>query len=349
MSVDAPSSPELDAHSREEMPTVARDDSRSRAPTVIALSGLGLAFFAWLSLHRLAVAEPTMTAQDASPAASWQDPEPAPSLPTEPRSPPPPATPPRPRPPPLPVPPPLPPTALSTVGGGAPALVVDLTEAAAPPGQDKATGIEARLTGALGAYQTNRVVARPIGDLGTVVMQGAVIPGVLETALDSELPGLARAMVTRDVESTDGAQVLIPRGSRLVGQYKSTIALGQSRVFVIWTRLIRPDGVAVDLGSPSTDELGRAGLTGSVDHRFFSRFGASTLLSVLNVGLQRLGQHRSGSQIYVGSSAAAQSLAAMALQRDAAVTPIVRVPNGARIQVLVAQDLDFSQAPPATP
>ena len=109
-----------------------------------------------------------------------------------------------------------------------------------------------------------------------------MIPAVLETALDSDLPGYTRAVVSRDVRGFDGSTVLIPRGSRLIGQYKSGVALGQSRVFVIWTRVIRPDGVSVQIGSPATDPLGRAGLDGKVDNHFFTRFGGSILLSVMN-------------------------------------------------------------------
>ena len=63
--------------------------------------------------------------------------------------------------------------------------------------------------------------------------------------LPSDLPGFTRAVVSRDVMSFDGKTVLIPRGSRLIGQYKSGVAMGASRVFVIWTRVIRPDGVAL--------------------------------------------------------------------------------------------------------
>ena len=119
----------------------------------------------------------------------------------------------------------------------------------------------------------------------TIVAQGAIIPAVLETALDSDLPGFARAVVSRDVRSFDGQSVLIPRGSRLIGQYKSAVSQGATRAFVIWTRIIRSDGVSIQIGSPGEDALGRAGLTGEVNRRFFARFGGSILLSVLNAGV----------------------------------------------------------------
>jgi hypothetical protein len=87
-----------------------------------------------------------------------------------------------------------------------------------------------------------------------VVPQGTIILAVLETAIDSDLPGLVRAVVSRDVRGFDGSKVLIPRGSRLVGQYSSGIALNQSRAFVIWTRVLRSDGVSVQLVSAATAE-----------------------------------------------------------------------------------------------
>ena len=79
-------------------------------------------------------------------------------------------------------------------------------------------------------------------------------------------------------------KVLVPRGARLIGQYKAGVALGQSRAFVIWTRLIRPDGATVELSSPATDALGRGGLDGDVDRHFLQRFGGAILLSLLNIG-----------------------------------------------------------------
>jgi type IV secretory pathway VirB10-like protein len=146
-------------------------------------------------------------------------------------------------------------------------------------------------------------------NLDAVVPQGAVIPAVMETAINSDLPGLARAMVTRDVKSFDGSTVLIPRGSRVIGQYKSGVALGASRVFVIWTRVIRPDGVTIQIGSPAADPLGRGGLEGKVDRHFFTRFGGSILMSVLNAGVAAVSNVRTNSQIYIGSATEAANLA----------------------------------------
>ncbi|MGH1557271.1 TrbI/VirB10 family protein [Caulobacter segnis] len=99
----------------------------------------------------------------------------------------------------------------------------------------------------LSADDAEPAKATAMRDSDAVIPQGAVIPAVMETAINSDLPGLARAMVTRDIKSFDGQVVLIPRGSQVIDQYRSGVAMGASRVFVIWTQVIRPDGVSIQL------------------------------------------------------------------------------------------------------
>ena len=117
--------------------------------------------------------------------------------------------------------------------------------------------------------------------IDALVAQGTMIRGVLETAVQSDLPGMVRAVVTENVWSFDGRRVLIPAGSRLVGEYKSGIAQGQTRVFVVWTRMLRSDGVSVQLGSNGTDDLGRAGNAGFIDNHYLERFGSAIMLSIV--------------------------------------------------------------------
>lgn len=197
----------------------------------------------------------------------------------------------------------------------------------------------ARVTGA----GVDSAQAYRLRDVAHIVPQGTVVPAVLETALDSDLPGSVRGVVSRDVKSFDGARILIPRGSTLIGQYKSAVAEGQSRAFVIWSRVITPTGVAVDIGSPATDRLGRGGLDGDVDTHFFRRFGAAILLSVLNAGLPAaLGSGNGNTNLIIASPAQANRVAEIALQRQIEIPVTIRVPAGAPVQVFVARDLDFS-------
>jgi type IV secretion system protein VirB10 len=183
--------------------------------------------------------------------------------------------------------------------------------------------------------------ASSLSDPRTMVVQGTIIPAVLETALNSDLPGYARAIVSRDVRGFDGSKVVIPRGSRLIGQYKSGVATGQSRAFIVWSRLIRPDGVSVQLASPVADASGQSGLSGKVDRHFVQRFGSAILLSVVSGLASSIGDG-SSSTVVIGGSADAQSAAGQALASDGKISPTIRVPQGTPIQVFTARDLDFS-------
>ncbi|WP_313434836.1 TrbI/VirB10 family protein [Novosphingobium sp.] len=174
-------------------------------------------------------------------------------------------------------------------------------------------------------------------DPATTVTQGTLIPAVLETAIDTDVPGYVRAIVSADVRSFDGKRTLVPRSSRLIGQYKSGLTAGQKRAYVIWSRLIRPDGVSVNLGSPAIAFGGETGLSGKVNSHFFERFGSAMLLSVVG-GLSTLAT--SGSSVVIGGG---QSAAAAAVQQSGSVGPTIRVRQGEPIRVFTAKDLDFSQ------
>ncbi len=181
--------------------------------------------------------------------------------------------------------------------------------------------------------------AQRLSNPGAMIVQGTLIPAVLETALNSDLPGYARAIVSRDVRSFDGARVLIPRGSRLMGEYKSGLQTGQTRVQVVWTRLVRPDGVSIDLGSPGGDDQGQSGLAGGVQRHYGRRYGPASVLSLLSGLASGLGGG-SSSTVVIGSTAS--SAAGQALQTDGQIPPTIRLPQGAPIQVFTARDLDFS-------
>ncbi len=203
------------------------------------------------------------------------------------------------------------------------------------PGAGAAGEFAARIGGVGGGT----AVARQDIDPRTTVTQGTMIPAILETAINTDVPGFVRAVVSQDVRSFDGGRVLIPRSSRLVGQYQSGLQAGQRRAYVIWQRVIRPDGVTVQLQSPATGFDGTAGLSGEVDNHFFSRFGSAMLLSVIG-GLTTVAS--SGASVVLGGG---QSAASTALQQDGQRAPTVRVRMGEPIRVYTARDLDFAQAP----
>ena len=222
-----------------------------------------------------------------------------------------------------------------------PALVVDLVTAnsanagAIPANPAGGGGENDAFAARVGSGEVTAARAATLRSPKTTVPQGALIAAVLETAINSDLPGFVRAVVSRDVLSFDGTKVLIPRGSRLIGQYRSEVAIGQSRAFVVWTRLLRPDGVSVQLASPATDTLGRAGLAGKVDRHYLQRYGPSLLSTAVSAALD----NRQSNQLVIGT---AQNSAGGALGSGEAIKPTVIVKQGTAIQVFVARDLDFS-------
>lgn len=182
--------------------------------------------------------------------------------------------------------------------------------------------------------------------LNRLVPQGTMIAAVMETALNSDLPGFARAIVQRDVRSFEGGDILIPAGSRVIGQYESGVAQGASRVFIVWTRLIRSDGVTIALASPAVDQLGRAGVKGKVNRHFLQRFGGSILLSVLSGGINAATAAATrGSAVVVSSSSQASGLAEQAA-KDFDIPPTIKTQQGAAVQIFVARDLDFTRVGP---
>ncbi len=340
-----------DANAR---PVVGGSGGVSNIAILAGFGVFGIAVFVWLSSHRAdahqrqPVAPPAAAAPAAAPAAMQvarvEAPPPAVPAPQftvdnsvpagEPTM--------------MPnefIPPPPPPAIVTPAGDDnarrrAPALVVDLGGGpVAGPGRPAGDKPEAGPS-VEGLDDSAPVKASAMQDLDAIVPQGAVIPAVMETAINSDLPGLARAMVTRDVKSFDGKAVLIPRGSRVIGQYKSGVAMGASRVFVIWTRVIRPDGVSIQIGSPAADPLGRGGLAGKVDRHFFTRFGGSILTSVLSAGVAAVSNTRANSQIYIGSVSEAANLANSA--KTTQTSPTIKTPQGAPVTIFVARDLDFS-------
>jgi type IV secretion system protein VirB10 len=231
--------------------------------------------------------------------------------------------------------------------GGSPVLVFDGSSAppstvvAGPNTPRDTTGAPAMMAmgsagiGAMGDNSSAR--STRLADPAGTVVQGTLIPAVLETAIDTDVPGYVRAVVSQDVKSFDGSKVLIPRSSRLIGEYKSATQAGQRRAYLMWTRLVRPDGVSIALASPAADFTGQAGVGGQVNTHFFSRFGSAILLSILG-GAQTLATGGASTVVVSGG----QSAAGAALQQDGNRGPTIKVRQGEPIRVFTARDLIFS-------
>jgi len=199
-----------------------------------------------------------------------------------------------------------------------------------------------------GESEVTTAKASLLKDQDYLITQGSMILGTLDTAIQSDLSGMLRATSSRDVYSRTGKNILIPRGSRLVGRYQSGVTNGQTRVFVVWTRVERPDGIVIDIASGGTDTLGRSGLGGTVDTHFFKRFGTSFLFSIIGTGIvvaaDSEGTSQNTSQVIQDGGDSFQRSAEIALENSINIPPTIHVDQGERINIFVAKDLNFKTA-----
>lgn len=223
-----------------------------------------------------------------------------------------------------------------------PALVVDSSAAAAPEQSDEASeDADKKTDNKRQGLSTTRARAAILANRATTVPQGTLIPAVLETGFDSTSPGFARALVQKDIRGFDGTRVLIPRGSRLIGEYGADTERGQKRAVILWSRLIRPDGVTIAIGSPAADPVGRGGVKADVNSHFFERFSGAILQSALDLGIT-LAARNSRSPVIVALPGAGSRVASTVPSQTNDITPTLRVPPGRSVSVFVARDLDFT-------
>ena len=138
--------------------------------------------------------------------------------------------------------------------------------------------------------KTNQAALRAVQpETKTLLMEGAVLQAVTESSINSDLPGQIRAKVTQDVyDSIQGDQLVIPKGTRLIGTYNANVANAQSRILMVFNRMIFADGRSVDLqGMAGGDPTGRAGATGDINHHFLSNFGSGFLIAGLSYLLSK--------------------------------------------------------------
>ncbi len=195
-----------------------------------------------------------------------------------------------------------------------------------------------------GAQPAQVTRAEVIANPSNTVVQGTMIQAVTETALDSTLPGAIRAIVSEDVHSFDGTRILIPRGARLIGRYRSDVALAQSRVMVAWDRIILPDNQTVQISAFGGDELGRTGTTGFVDTRFAQRFDSAALISLIGaLPAAAAGQIDSEAAADVASDVGTdlRDSTQSVMQDYLAIRPVIHVDQGTRITVMVDRDLEI--------
>lgn len=225
-------------------------------------------------------------------------------------------------------PPPMPAAPVMPIRLNEPALVVDTGEAPAPQS-------------AAGADAAARAVT--LRGRSALVPQGTLIPAVLETPVDTAQPGPVRALTSKDTRSFDGTRVLIPRGSRLLGELRTDGGAGQTRTLITWNRLLRPDGVSVRLTSPTSDAVGSAGVAGQADTHLLARVANVALQTALVVGADLATRPGNGS-VVLSSPGQALANAGQTLVPTNELKRTIRVKKGAEITIFVARDLDFRGA-----
>ncbi|WP_298855550.1 TrbI/VirB10 family protein [uncultured Ruegeria sp.] len=190
------------------------------------------------------------------------------------------------------------------------------------------------------------VGASIIDDPSRTLTQGTVLTAVFGGAVSSELPGSVVATITRGVYSMDGTRLLLPRGSKLYGEYRADTKLAQTRIAVVWSRVITPDGLSAQIGSAGTDGQGRSGATGRVDTHFGERFGTAALLSIIGIAPVALVADNDSSNsvqtdlaTQVGSNL--QNATAAALEDYLRITPTIYVDQGSRINAILQRDVVF--------
>jgi type IV secretion system protein VirB10 len=200
--------------------------------------------------------------------------------------------------------------------------------------------------GQLGSYMVPSVAAstraQVLATRRFIIPKGNFLDCTLETAVNSELPGMTTCVTAFDIFGADGKVVLLERGSKLVGETRGQVAQGMSRLFILWTEVRTPTGVVVQLDSPGTDELGRAGVAGTVNNHFWARFGAALLVSVIDGVLQGVVQHQesSGSTVILNPQGGQQVMDDI-LRNTINIPPTISINQGSRVQVIVARDVDF--------
>lgn len=178
---------------------------------------------------------------------------------------------------------------------------------------------------------------------------GSILPATLITGINSDLPGQIVAQLRENVYDTvTGNHLLIPQGTRLIGEYDSKIAFGQERVLVVWTRLIMPNGDSVSLeGMPGTDLSGYAGVSGAVNNHYGKLITGVVLGSVIGAGAQVAVGGQGAPNVppsfgQMAVSGAAQSINQSAQQHTSKVLnlqPTIEVAPGGKINVFVTKDM----------
>jgi type IV secretion system protein VirB10 len=174
------------------------------------------------------------------------------------------------------------------------------------------------------------------------ITEATLIPCILNTAIDSSAPGFVTCTTEEDSFGTTATVNLLPRGTKIFGEYRNEMRPGQDRIFVAWDRAETPDHVLINLGSPGADGLGRSGFDGRVNNHWWARFGAALLFTLIDSGANAASAiFAQGGSTYLNFGTG-QGVANTALQNQINVPPTIYKNQGEQVAIMVGRDLDFS-------
>ena len=180
------------------------------------------------------------------------------------------------------------------------------------------------------------------------VKQGTVIPGIMISGINSDLPGQIIGQVSQTVyDSTTGRIPLIPQGARLVGSYDAFVAVGQDAAMIAWRRIIFPDGTSIDLlNMPGSDQGGYAGFRDQVNNHYFKIFGSALMLSLVGAGYQISQPQQDARQFPSNQDILAAEVGRQFAQisneiirRNMQVQPTIEIRPGYRFNIMVNKDM----------
>lgn len=202
------------------------------------------------------------------------------------------------------------------------------------------------------------VVTTKTSDLSRVIAQGKIINAVLETAIDTDMQTQVRAVVSRDIYSQLGKNILIPKGSRLIGAYQNVSSNGVARLAITWSKIIRADGLNIGLSAGTADGLGRGGIEGELDNKYMNVMKNAFLSSLVTIATAALADKvtdavstttTNGSVTTSTTSATNQAIIEATedfsdemkdlVDNLKEESPTIRIAQGTKIHVVVNQDL----------
>jgi type IV secretion system protein VirB10 len=205
----------------------------------------------------------------------------------------------------------------------------------------------------LGGFIDQSTNAKPLAHPDSLLLRGTYIRCVLESRIVSDIPGFTSCNVVEPVYSFDGRQLLIPKGSKVMGSYEHS-PVGE-RIAVVWDRIVTPDGVDVNLSSPGVDGLGGSGTPGHLDSHWPGRISSAVLISLMSDAFLYEGEKHGPQTASIGAGGVVvqspyqsntaqtlQNLANQAVRQSANRTPTLAVNQGSIVTIYVAKDVDFS-------